>query len=218
MTKRFVLVAGNIGAGKTSITERLGARLGWHTSFESVVDNPYLADFYGDMRQWSFHLQIFFLGHRAEHHLELVRRVEPAIADRSIYEDYHIFARALHHLGNLSTRDFDSYRRLYQLVVAGLPRPDLLVYLKAPVPVLLERIRRRARGIESGITEDYLALLDGLYDEWLRDFDLCPVLTIASDDLDFVHRADHLDVVVQRIQEKLAGREEIAFPSTARDQ
>ncbi|MFN2164688.1 MAG: deoxynucleoside kinase [Anaerolineae bacterium] len=216
MSKRLVVVAGNIGAGKTSITERLGARLGWHTSFESVTDNPYLADFYGDMRQWSFHLQIFFLGHRAEHHLELAHRAEPAIADRSIYEDYHIFARALHHLGNLSARDFDSYSRLYHLVVAGLPRPDLLLYLKAPVPVLMERIRRRARGIEAGITAEYLALLDRFYDEWLQAFDLCPVLTIASDDLDFVHRADHLDVVVQRIQDKLAGREEIAFPSAPR--
>ena len=212
MTKRLVLVAGNIGAGKTSLTERLGARLGWRTSFESVVDNPYLGDFYQDMRQWSFHLQIFFLGHRAQHHLALARSPESAIADRSIYEDAHIFARALHHLGNLSERDYAAYRRVYQLVVAGLPRPDLLLYLKAPVPVLMERIQRRGRIVEVGIAADYLALLESFYEEWLWTFDLCPVLTIPSDNLDFVNRPVHLDIVTERIQDKRAGKEHVVFP------
>ncbi len=105
MTKHFILVAGNIGSGKTSLTERIGARLGWRTAFESVADNPYLAEFYADMRQWSFHLQVFFLGHRAQQHLALANTPESAIAGRSIYEDAYIFARALHHLGNLSERD-----------------------------------------------------------------------------------------------------------------
>ncbi len=144
ITKRLVLVAGNISAGKTSLTERLGARLNWRTRFESVTDNPYLADFYADMRHWSFHLQVFFLGHRAEQHLELADSPQSAIADRSIYEDAYIFARALHHLGNLNERDYQPYRRVFDMVVAGLPRPDLLLYLKAPVPVLLQRIHRRA--------------------------------------------------------------------------
>ena len=117
MTKRLVLVAGNIASGKTSLTERLGSRLGWHTAFESVADNPYLADFYADMAQWSFHLQVFFLGHRADQHLELARGPESAIADRSIYEDAHIFARALYHLGNLSERDYQSYRAVFDQVV-----------------------------------------------------------------------------------------------------
>jgi deoxyadenosine/deoxycytidine kinase len=213
MTKRFVLVAGNIGVGKTSLTERLGARLGWRTAFESVADNPYLAEFYGDMRRWSFHLQVFFLGHRAQQHLELANHARSAIADRSIYEDAHIFARALHHLGNMTERDYHAYRRVYDQVVAALPRPDLLLYLRAPVSELLARIRRRGRAIESGITADYLSLLDSFYAEWMQIFDLCPVLTVPTDDLDFVHKPRHLDIVVGRIQDKLAGKEEVIFPA-----
>lgn len=212
MTKHLVLVAGNIGAGKTSLTERLGARLGWRTAFESVADNPYLADFYSDMRQWSFHLQVFFLGHRAQQHLELARLAQSAIADRSIYEDAYIFARALHHLGNLNERDYAAYRNVFDLIVSGLPRPDLLLYLKCPVPVLLNRIRSRARDIETGLSEDYLALLDSFYDDWMQSFNLCPVLTIRSQDLDFVNKPKHLDIVVERIQNKLAGKEDVIFP------
>jgi deoxyadenosine/deoxycytidine kinase len=212
MVKRLVLVAGNIGTGKTSLAERLGARLGWRTAFESVADNPYLADFYADMRQWSFHLQIFFLGHRAQQHLALANSPESAIADRSIYEDAHIFARALHHLGNLNERDYQAYRRVFDQVVSGLPRPDLLLYLRAPVPVLMQRIGRRGRAIESGITAEYLALLETFYEEWMEAFDLCPVLALHSGDLDFVHKPQHLDIVIQRIQDKLAGKEEVVFP------
>jgi deoxyadenosine/deoxycytidine kinase len=212
MTKRFVLVAGNIAAGKTSITERIGGRLGWRTSYESVADNPYLTDFYADMPQWSFHLQVFFLGHRAQQHLELATSARSAISDRSIYEDAHIFARALHHLGNLNEIDYQSYRRVFDLVVEGLPRPDILLYLHAPVPVLMERIQRRGRAMERGITADYLMLLDSFYNEWMDTFDLCPVLTIHTDDLDFVHQPRHLDIVIQRIQDKLAGKEDVVFP------
>jgi deoxyadenosine/deoxycytidine kinase len=215
MTKRFVLVAGNIASGKTSLTERLGARLGWRTAFESVADNPYLADFYADMRQWSFHLQVFFLGHRAEQHVELAGYPKSAIADRSIYEDAHIFARALYHLGNLSERDYQSYRQVFDRVVTGLPSPHLLLYLRAPVPVLLERIGERGRSIESGITAEYLTLLETFYDEWIQGFDLCPVLTIRTDDLDFVHKPGHLGVVVRRIQDRLAGKEEVVFPANS---
>jgi deoxyadenosine/deoxycytidine kinase len=211
MVKRLILVAGNIGTGKTSLAERLGARLGWRTSFESVADNPYLADFYADMRQWSFHLQVFFLGHRAQQHLGLAQCPESAIADRSIYEDAHIFARALHHMGNLPERDYRSYRRVFDQVVSSLPRPDLLLHLRAPVPLLMERIGRRGRAIESGITAGYLSLLEGFYDEWLQVFDLCPVLTLRSDDLDFVHMPHHLDIVIERIQDMLAGKEELIF-------
>ncbi len=207
MAKHLVLVAGNIGAGKTSLTERIGNRLGWWTGYESVADNPYLSDFYGDMHAWAFHLQIFFLGHRAEQYLAASRDARSSILDRSIYEDAYIFARALHHMGNLAERDYLSYRHLFNLVVESLPRPDLLIYLKAPVNVLMDRIRRRARNMETGISPDYLALLDSFYDEWLTAFDLCPVLTIRTDDLDFVHQSVHLDTVVQRIQDKLEGRE-----------
>jgi deoxyadenosine/deoxycytidine kinase len=212
MTKRFVLVAGNIGAGKTSLTERLGERLGWRTAYESVVDNPYLADFYADMRAWAFHLQVFFLGHRAEMHLALARSPESAIVDRSIYEDAEIFARASLKLGNVTERDYQTYRRVFDLVVNALPAPDLLLYLRTPVPVLLERIRARARDMEKGITAEYLELLDSLYEDWLARFDTCPVLTIRSDDLDFVHKPRHLATVIQRMNDKLAGKEEVRFP------
>ena len=211
MAKRLILVAGNIGAGKTSLTERIGARLGWETAYESVVDNPYLPDFYADMRAWSFHLQVFFLGHRAEQHLDLMALPQSAILDRSIYEDAYIFARALHHMGNISERDYLAYRKIFDLMVKTLPPPDLLIYLKAPVPVLIERIHKRGRSIESGITSDYLSLLDSFYEEWMEVFDLCPVLTIRTDDLDFVHKPKHLDIVVARIQDKLSGREEVVF-------
>jgi deoxyadenosine/deoxycytidine kinase len=209
--KRLILIAGNIGSGKTSLTERVGERLGWRTAYESVADNPYLSDFYADMRKWSFHLQIFFLGHRARQHLELWEDPRSAIIDRSIYEDAYIFARALNHMGNLSELDYQSYRQVFDLVVRGLPAPSLLVYLKAPVPVLVQRIRKRGRGMESGITAEYLTLLDSYYEDWLKTFDLCPVLTIRSDDLNFVSRPKHLDLVLERIHEKLSGREEMVL-------
>jgi len=209
MGKKLVLVAGNIGVGKTSLTERIGARLGWWTGYESVADNPYLPDFYADMRSWSFHLQIFFLGHRAEQYLDAANDDRSAILDRSIYEDAYIFARALHHMGNLSERDYLAYRRLFDLVVGSLPPPNLLIYLKCPVDVLMARIHRRARNMETDISADYLSLLDNFYDEWLNAFDLCPVLTIRTEDLDFVHQPQALEVVVERIKEKIGGREEL---------
>jgi deoxyadenosine/deoxycytidine kinase len=211
MPKRLILVAGNIGSGKTSLTERIGERLGWHTAYESVSDNPYLPDFYQDMHVWSFHLQVFFLGHRARQHLEMAADPRSAIIDRSIYEDAFIFARALYAMGNLSERDYQSYRQIYELVVSNLPAPSLLIYLKAPVPVLEQRIHARARDIETGITTEYLTLLESFYDEWLKTFDQCPVLTLRTDDLDFVHVPHHLDTVVERIQDKLSGKEELVF-------
>ena len=211
MAKHLVLVAGNIGAGKTSLTERLADRLNWTSGFESVADNPYLPDFYADMKSWSFHLQVFFLGHRAVQHKALAGGAQSAIIDRSIYEDAYIFARALHELGNLNERDYLAYRQLYELVVASLPAPALLIYLRAPVETLVDRITRRGRAMESTITPDYLRLLDRYYDEWLADFNTCPVLTIRSDNLDFVHHNEDLDIVVQRIEDRLKGREEVVF-------
>lgn len=213
MTKRLIVVAGNIGAGKTSLTERIGARLGWRTSFESVADNPYLPDFYSDMRAWSFHLQVYFLGHRAQQYLEMCASPQSVILDRSIYEDAHIFARALLHMGNLSERDFVAYRKVFDLVVRHLPPPDLLIHLNAPVHVLMKRINNRGREIESGISAEYLTLLESLYTEWMETFDLCPVLTIRTEDLDFVNKSRHLDIVVKRIMDKLTGREEVVFPN-----
>ncbi len=214
MAKHFVLVSGNIAAGKTSLTRKLGERLEWETAYESVDDNPYLADFYADMRSWAFYLQIFFLGHRAQQHMALAQSEASAMIDRSIYEDAEIFARAALELGTVTDRDYSTYRQLFDLVVGLLPTPDLLIYLKAPVPELMRRIRARRRDMEGGVTEDYLALLEKYYEQWMERFDLCPTLTIRTDDLDFVHRPGHLDIVVDRIKDKLAGKEEIAFPQS----
>ncbi len=212
MTNYLVLIAGNIGAGKTSLAERLGVRLGWKIAYESVADNPYLPDFYADMRTWSFHLQVFFLGHRAEQHRRMAVHPSSVVIDRSIYEDAHIFARALHEAGNMAERDYLAYRRLYDFVVAALPRPDLLIYVQAGVPTLLERIHRRGREMEKGISPDYLELLERFYEEWLVAFDLCPVLTVPGDALDFVRYPQHLEIIAERVQEKLAGREAVEFP------
>jgi deoxyadenosine/deoxycytidine kinase len=211
MTKRLVLVAGNIGSGKTTLTGKIGDCLGWKTAYESVVDNPYLPNFYADMKTWSFHLQIYFLGHRAQQYLDMWDAPESVIIDRSIYEDAYIFARALNHMGNLTDLDYQAYLRVFELLVRSLPAPSLLVYLKAPTPVLVERIRQRARNMETGISADYLNLLESYYYEWVHSFDLCPVLTLHTDDLDYVHKPQHLDLVVQRIQDKLAGKEELVF-------
>ncbi len=211
MAKQLILLAGNIGAGKTSLTERIGERLGWKAAYESVADNPYLPDFYKNMSAWSFHLQVYFLGHRAEQHIYLAKLAESAVLDRSIYEDAHIFARALNHLDSLCDRDYSAYLRLYHLIIDNLPKPNLLIYLHAPVSVLMERIRLRARDIETKINEQYLQLLEGYYEEWIQAFELCPVLTIRSDDLDFVHETRHLDIVVERIKDKLIGHEEMVF-------
>ena len=211
MPKHLILVAGNIGSGKTSLTECIGERLGWHTAYESVADNPYLPNFYKDMKTWSFHLQVYFLGHRAQQHLELVSDNRSAIADRSIYEDVKIFARALYQQGSLSERDYRSYQRVFNLIADHLPEPDLLIYLIAPPEILLKRIEERGREIESGISLEYLTLLDSFYDDWMKTFNLCPVLKIRSDDLDFVHKKGHLDKVANLVQEKLTGKEEIVF-------
>lgn len=212
MSKHLILIAGNIGAGKTSLAERLGADLGWHVAYESVGDNPYLADFYSDMRAWGFHLQVFFLGHRAHQHEALASGPVSAVIDRSIYEDAHIFARALYELGNMSQRDYHAYLNLYDLVIRRLPRPDLLIYIQTSVPTLRAHIQKRARAIETSITDDYLAILDRYYEDWITDFDLCPVLTVPGDDLDFVRYPEHLDIIADRVCAKLEGKEAVHFP------
>ena len=135
------------------------------------------------------------------------------ILDRSIYEDFYIFTRALRQLGNMAERDYTAYKRVFDLVVKSLPTPDLLIYLWAPVDVLMQRINKRGREMETGITAEYLSLLESFYDEWLRNFDLCPVLTIRSNDLNFVDNPDHLEIVIERIKKALAGRDEVVFGS-----
>ncbi len=211
MADKLVVVAGNIGVGKTSITERIGQKFGWNTSYEVVSTNPYLSNYYQDMKKWGFHLQVYFLGTRAQQYQEIVEKSGSAILDRSIYEDYYIFTQALRRMNNFSETDYLTYQTIYNVVVKSLPKPDLLVYLKAPVNVLIERIKMRGRDMESSIDPNYLKLLDQLYNEWLLDFDYCPVLTIQSDKLDFVQEPKNLDIIIEKINQKLKGHDNLIF-------
>lgn len=209
--KKFVAVAGNIGVGKSTLVAMLSERLNWEPFYEPVADNPYLADFYQDMRAWSFHSQIFFLTHRLRAHRQLLDHPTSAIQDRSVYEDAEVFACNLYRQGLMDERDYSSYQELYQVLTEFLPPPDLVVYLRASAPTLLGRIRRRDREYERQITAGYLEQLNQLYETWIDNFTLCPVLTVPADDLDYVANSSHLDLVVRKVQEKLTGKEEVVF-------
>jgi deoxyadenosine/deoxycytidine kinase len=209
--KKFVAVAGNIGVGKSTLVTMLCERLGWQPFYEPVAENPYLADFYRDMRAWAFHSQIFFLTHRLRTHRQLIDHPTSAIQDRSVYEDAEVFAHNLYRQGLISERDYSAYRELYQVLCDFLPPPDLVVYLRASVPTLLKRITQRGRDYERQITAVYLGQLNDLYEAWIGHFGLCPVLTVPADDLDYVAHSRHLDLIVQKIEEKLTGKEEVIF-------
>jgi len=212
--KWFVAIAGNIGVGKSSLTGMLGERLGWEPFFEAASDNPYLADFYQDMARWSFHSQVFFLSRRLRHHHQLLQRPNSVVQDRTVYEDAEVFACNLYRQGLMSERDYRSYRELYEVMSALLPPPDLVVYLRASVPTLMARIAQRGRPFERNIAPQYLAQLNELYEEWIGRFNLCPVLTVPSDRLDFVANSHHLDLIVEKVLEKLQGREVVEFDET----
>ncbi|RMF26920.1 MAG: deoxynucleoside kinase [Chloroflexi bacterium] len=209
--KHFVAIAGNIGVGKSTLTGLLATRLGWEPFYEAVDDNPYLADFYRDMRAWSFHSQVFFLSRRLRHHHLLLQRPNAVVQDRSIYEDAEVFARNLYEQGQMDRRDYQVYRELYETIVSFLPPPDLVVYLRASVPTLQKRIAMRGRDFERTITADYLEQLNRLYEQWIAGFTLCPVLTVPADDLDFVMYDRHLELIVEKVLEKLQGRDEVVF-------
>jgi deoxyadenosine/deoxycytidine kinase len=209
--KKFVAVAGNIGVGKSTLVALLCQRLGWQPFYEPEAENPYLADFYKDMRAWAFHSQIFFLTHRLRAHRQLLDHPTSSIQDRSVYEDAEVFACNLYRRGLISERDYAAYRELYQVLCDFLPPPDLVVYLRASVPTLVKRIKQRGRDYERQISADYLANMNLLYEEWINHFALCPVLSVPADDLDYVAHPGHLDLVVQKIQDKLTGKEEVVF-------
>jgi len=209
--KKFIAVAGNIGVGKSTLVTLLCQRLGWQPFYEPEAGNPYLADFYQDMRSWAFHSQIFFLTHRLRIHRQLIDHPNSSIQDRSVYEDAEVFARNLHQQTLIGERDYQTYRELYQVLIEFLPPPDLVVYLRSSVPMLMKRISQRGRDYERQITSVYLTQLNELYEDWIRNFSLCPVLTVPAGDLDYVAHTHHLDLVLQKIQEKLTGKEEVIF-------
>lgn len=209
--KKFIVVAGNIGVGKSSLVELLCPYLGCEPFFEPVAENPYLSDFYHDMSGWSFHSQVFFLSHRLQIHLRLAQYPGSVIQDRSIYEDAEIFARNLSLQGNFSQRDYETYRSLYLTLIEYLPPPDLVIYLRASVPTLLKRIALRDRSYERKIAPEYLTRLNTLYEDWIGRFTFCPVLTVPADDLDYVAHSRHLELVARKVQDKLMGKEEVVF-------
>lgn len=199
----FVGIAGNIGAGKSTLTGMLAETFGWKPFYEANADNPYLADFYADMQRWSFHSQVFFLGKRLEHHRQLLDHPGSVIQDRTVYEDAEIFARNLYEQGQMSPRDYDAYRRLYEAIRAFVPPPHLIVYLQASTETLVKRIQRRGRDYEKTIEPAYLERLNRLYEAWIRHWTLCPVVSIRTDDLDFQHFLDDYWVVVAQIEKVL---------------
>lgn len=215
--KKFVAVAGNIGVGKSTLVALLSERLQWEPFFEPVGENPYLADFYKDMRQWAFHSQIFFLTRRLRSHRQLLDHPTSAIQDRSVYEDAEVFATNLFRQGLIGDRDFQAYRELYQVLVEFLPPPDLVIYLRAPVPTLLKRVHSRGRDYEKLISAEYLEQLNQLYEEWVGRFALCPILTVPADNLNYVSNIKHLDLIAMKIQEKLMGKEEVVFTQAEMD-
>ena len=209
--KKFVAVAGNIGVGKSTLVDLLSVRLGWEPFFEPVAENPYLADFYANMAAWSFHSQIFFLTHRLRSHYELAKHPSSVVQDRSVYEDAEIFAQNLYLQGHFQGRDYQTYRDLYETTMLLLPPPDLVVYLRASVPTLMNRIASRGRAYERTITQDYLHGLNNLYETWIDNFTLCPILAVPADDLDYVSHPGHLRLITQKVEEKLTGKEEVVF-------
>jgi deoxyadenosine/deoxycytidine kinase len=209
--EKFVAVAGNIGVGKTTLVQKLCNNLGWTPFFEPEQENPYLPDFYNDMQTWAFHSQVFFLTRRLRAHKKLCLHSGSVIQDRSVYEDAEIFAHNLYQQNQIGDRDYQTYQELYRVLVEFLPPPDLVLYIKASVPTLQNRIKLRGRDYEEQIDPEYLTQLNVLYDQWIDQFSLCPVLTIPGDDLDFVANNGHLDLIINKVQEKLTGKEIVIF-------
>ena len=203
--KKYVAIAGNIGAGKSSLTEIVSQYFGWASFYEKVDDNPYLTDFYNDMRRWSFNLQVYFLSSRFRHQRTIEAAERSVVQDRSIYEDAEIFARNLHEMGLMTARDFENYSELFALMTSYLRPPSLLVYLRASVPTLVNHIQTRGRAYESTIRIDYLERLQTHYERWIDGYDLGPKMIVDVDELDFVSSdADRRDVL-GRIESRLFG-------------
>ena len=211
MPTYFVSIAGNIGVGKSTLVTLLSHKLGWEPVMETVAENPYLSDFYGDMNRWGFHSQIFFLVQRLQQHYDLLQQTKPVLQDRSVYEDAEIFARNLYHQGHFTERDWQSYYELYRTMSRMLKPPDLVIYLRASTPTLRRRIAGRGREYERAIAEEYLDDLNSLYEKWVSGFTLSPVLTVDTDNLDYVQHDEHLEQIWSRISDRLRGRDYLAL-------
>ncbi|MGJ3237532.1 MAG: deoxynucleoside kinase [Anaerolineae bacterium] len=201
---QFIGIAGNIGAGKSTLTSMLAEHFNWEPFYEANAENPYLADFYDDMERWSFHSQTFFLGKRLEHHRQLIDHPGSVVQDRTVYEDAEIFARNLYQQGKMNARDYDAYRRLYQAIASFLPAPDLMIYLEADVDTLMTHIRRRGRDFERNISTDYLNQLNQLYTHWIDDWTACPVLRIKMKGRDFQHNPEDFAYIRDAVKSTLA--------------
>ena len=201
--KYFVSVAGNIGSGKSSLTGKIARRLGWSPYYESVQNNPYLSDFYGEMPRWSFQLQVYFLSHRFHTHKKIIESKKSVIQDRSIYEDVEIFAKNLYLMGRMEKRDYKNYASLFREMTSYLKAPDLIIYLKADVKTLLKQIKLRGRDFEKSIERSYLARLNRSYGHWVKNYNLGKLLIIESDKLDFVHNKEHFETILEKIKSAL---------------
>jgi deoxyadenosine/deoxycytidine kinase len=200
-----IAVAGNIGAGKTTLTKLLAKNYGWIPHFETVDDNPYLSDFYDDMQRWSFNLQVYFLNSRFNQILEIRKSEKTIIQDRTIYEDAYIFAPNLHSMGLMTTRDFDNYFSLFTLMNNLIQAPDLLIYLRASVPTLVQQIQQRGRKYENTIRLDYLNRLNERYEAWVANYNYGKLLIVDVDNTDFTKRPEDLREVINKIDAELHG-------------
>ena len=202
----YVAIAGNIGSGKTTLTEILAKRYGARAYYEES-DNPYIGDFYNDMSRWAFQLQVSFLGSRIGQTVEMLSSSEANVfQDRTIYEDAHIFASNLHEMGLMTSRDFATYMRIFDLTTNLIPKPDVLIYLRASIPTLVEQIKRRGRAYEMNIDEAYLSRLNDKYEHWINNVYQGKVLIIDKDTEDFVMDTSIVDVICERLEAIVAGK------------
>ena len=202
---KHIAIAGNIGAGKTTLCTQLGKHFGWDVHYESADDNPYLSDFYEDMKRWSFNLQIYFLNNRYRQILNILQGDKTVIQDRSIYEDAYIFAPNLHDMGLMTTRDFENYTDLFKLMTSQIQAPDLMIYLKASISTLVSHIQSRGREYEGSMSLDYLKRLNQRYDDWIVTYNDGPLLVINADDIDFFNNPEDLGKIVNLVQGELHG-------------
>ncbi len=196
----FIAIGGNIGAGKSTLTNMLSQHFGWQPFYEANADNPYLPDFYADMTRWSFHSQVFFLSKRLEHHRQLVDFGGHVVQDRTVYEDAEVFAQNLYLQGKMPERDYRTYRRLYESISAFLPAPSLVIYLQASVETLMALIKGRGRDYEKNIQRDYIDGLNLLYDAWINRWTASPVLRVQMDIVDFVNNPKDFRMIVNEIK------------------